>query len=192
MTEFEAPAPARNPGGLVGAYLKFMTALAGLSMGAVITIMITQVIARYVFNASLIWAEELCRYILVWQTFLFIGVAYHYGELAILDVISTLVGPRVRLLIRTLVSLPVMYFLFLLIEAGLAHAGRFKRQMIPAVDFIWTSLTGAPAQLPVFWIYVSVPIGCAILLVHFALGLMDEARTVLRAEGAASSNQAAG
>lgn len=192
MTEFEAPAARKDPGGLVGAYLKFMTALAGLSMGAVITIMITQVIARYVFNASLIWAEELCRYILVWQTFLFIGVAYHYGELAILDILSNLVGPRMRLLIRTLVALPVMYFLFLLIQTGLVHASRFKRQTIPAIDFIWTSLTGAPAHLPVFWIYVSVPIGCGILLVHFALSLLDDARHVLRPTRVASSNQAAG
>lgn len=192
MNEFEAPAARSNPGGIVGAYIRFMTVLAGLSMGAVITIMITQVVARYVFNASLIWAEELCRYILVWQTFLFIGIAYHYGELAILDILSNLVSPRVRLLIRTIVTLPVMYFLFLLIQTGLVHASRFKAQNIPAIDFIWTSLTGAPAHLPVFWIYVSVPIGCGILLVHLVLSLLDDARTVLRPDGASSSNQAAG
>lgn len=188
MTEFEAPAPRRVHGGIVGVYIKFMTALAGLSMGAVITIMITQVIARYVFNASLIWAEELCRYILVWQTFLFIGIAYHYGELAILDIISPLVSPRMRLLIRTIVTLPVVYFLFLLIQTGLVHASRFKRQTIPAIDFIWTSLTGVPAHLPVFWIYVSVPIGCAILLIHFVISLLDDARTVLRPASPSSSN----
>ena len=192
MSDYEAPAPRRDPGGIVGAYIKFMTALAGLSMGAVITIMITQVIARYVFNSSLIWAEELCRYILVWQTFLFIGLAYHYGELAILDIITPMVSPRVRLAIRAAVTLPVVYFLFLLIQTGLVHASRFKRQTIPAMDFIWTSLTGAPANLPVFWIYVSVPIGCAILLVHFVISLLDDARTVLRPASAISSRQTGG
>lgn len=188
MTAFEAPAPVKVPGGIVGIYIRFMTILAGLSMGAVITIMITQVIARYVFNSSLIWAEELCRYILVWQTFLFIGIAYHYGELAILDVISPLVSPRMRLLIRTIVTLPVIYFLFLLIQTGLVHASRFKAQNIPAIDFIWTSLTGAPAHLPVFWIYVSVPIGCAILLIHLVISLLADARTVLRPGSAVSSS----
>ena len=192
MSDYEAPAPRRDPGGIVGAYIKFMTALAGLSMGAVITIMITQVIARYVFNSSLIWAEELCRYILVWQTFLFIGLAYHYGELAILDIITPMVSPRTRLAIRAAVTLPVVYFLFLLIQTGLVHASRFKRQTIPAMDFIWTSLTGAPANLPVFWIYVSVPIGCAILLVHFVISLLDDARTVLRPASAISSRQTGG
>jgi TRAP-type C4-dicarboxylate transport system permease small subunit len=192
MTEFEAPAARKDPGGIVGAYIKFMTVLAGLSMGTVLTIMITQVIARYVFNASLIWAEELCRYILVWQTFLFVGIAYHYGELAILDIISPMVTPRTRLAIRTIVTIPVVYFLFLLIQTGLVHASRFKAQNIPAIDFIWTSLTGAPANLPVFWIYVSVPIGCAILLAHFVISLLDDARTVLRPASPSSSNQAAG
>ena len=41
-----------------------MRFLAGTSMLAIVVIMIVQVFARYVLNASLIWAEELCRYIL--------------------------------------------------------------------------------------------------------------------------------
>ena len=163
-------------------YGNVMRFLAGTSMLAIVVIMIVQVIARYVFNASLIWAEELCRYILVWQAFLLIGIAYHQGELIVLDVLSTRLSPAARFLIRLIVTLPVCYFLLLMVQHGIVFAGRFKAQTIPAIDFIWMSLVGVPAQVPVFWVYVSVPVGCAILLVHLTAGLVGEAFTLFTAK----------
>jgi TRAP-type C4-dicarboxylate transport system permease small subunit len=148
-------------------YERTIQVLAGSSVAVIVVVMVAQVIARYVFNASLIWAEELCRYILLWQTFLFVGYAYHRGELVILDLFSAYVSPAVYLAIRYLTAIPISVFLYMIITAGLAHASRFSRQMIPALDFIWTSLTGNELHVPVFWVYVAVPVGCTILLIHF-------------------------
>ena len=156
-------------------YRDAMRFVAGTSMLAIVVIMIVQVFARYVLNSSLIWAEELCRYILVWQSFLLIGIAYHQGELIVLDILSTKVSPPVRFLIRFLVSIPVCYFLYLMVTHGLTFASRYQAQTIPAIDFIWTSLVGRPAHLPIFWVYVSVPVGCAILLIHILAGLAYDA-----------------
>ena len=44
-----------------------------------------------------------------------------------------------------------------MVRHGIVHAGRFNAQTIPAIDFIWTSLVGKPAHVPVFWVYVAVP-----------------------------------
>ena len=164
-----------------------MRFLAGTSMLAIVVIMVVQVFARYVLNASLIWAEELCRYILIWQSFLLIGIAYHQGELVALELLSGKVTPAVRFLIRLLVTLPVCYFLYLMVRHGIVYAGRFQAQTIPAIDFIWTSLFGRPAHLPIFWVYVSVPLGCAILLVHVVAGLVGEAITVIGSRSSSAS-----
>jgi TRAP-type C4-dicarboxylate transport system permease small subunit len=164
-----------------------MRFLAGTSMLAIVVIMVVQVFARYVLNASLIWAEELCRYILIWQSFLLIGIAYHQGELVALDLLSGKVTPAVRFLIRLLVTLPVCYFLYLMVRHGIVYAGRFQAQTIPAIDFIWTSLFGRPAHLPIFWVYVSVPVGCAILLVHVVAGLVGEALAVFGSRTSSAS-----
>jgi TRAP-type C4-dicarboxylate transport system permease small subunit len=163
----------------LAAYRRVMRFLAGTSMLAIVVIMITQVIARYVFNASLIWAEELCRYILIWQSFLLIGIAYHQGELIVLDMLPAKLSPSARLLIRLIVALPVCYFLYLMVRHGIVYAGRFNAQTIPAIDFIWMSLVGKPAHVPVFWVYVAVPIGCAILLAHIAAGLVNDALALM-------------
>jgi len=174
--QLEVPTPPPPPGGLLGGYFRVMIGFAGVSTGIIVAIMLVQIVARYIFNSSLIWAEELCRYILVWQTFLLIGIAYHQGELAILDILSGHVSPRVRLALRLLAYIPVAWFLILLIQHGIVHAGRFSRQTIPAIDFIWTSITGHGAGLTVFWIYVAVPVGCSILLLHLIFGMIDEIR----------------
>ena len=173
---FDVAVPPPPPGGILGVYFRFMVGFAGVSTAVIVAIMLAQIVARYIFNSSLIWAEELCRYILVWQTFLLIGIAYHRGELAILDILSGHVTPKVRFLIRLVVYVPVAVFLWLMVTHGLVNAARFSRQTIPAIDFIWTSLTGHAAGLTVFWIYVAAPVGCVILLLHLMFGLIDEAR----------------
>ena len=159
-------APAAAPLRLWSGYVTTLKLFAGVSMLVVVVVMVAQVAARYVFGGSIIWAEELCRYILIWQTFLLIGLAYHQGELVALDLLSQRVPRGALLALRLVISLPVWVFLWLMVDHGWAYADRFKGQSIPAIDFIWQSLTGHPANLPVFWVYVAVPVGCGLLLAH--------------------------
>jgi len=98
-------------------YERVIKVLAGTSMGFIVVVMIVQVIARYIFNASLIWAEELCRYILIWQTFLFVGYAYFRGELVVLYLFSTRVSPTVYMAVRVLTAIPITIFLYLIISS---------------------------------------------------------------------------
>lgn len=173
------PTPLAEPrSGLVAWYGRAMRFLAGTSMIALVAIMVVQVVARYVFNASLIWAEELCRYILVWQTFLLIGLAYGRGEFVSVDIVTDLLTPRLRYALKLLTAVPMIAFLALLTAYGYVFAGRFAHQTVPAFDFIWTSITGREAGLTVWWIYVSVPIGCALLILHILGSLIVEGRAL--------------
>ena len=56
------------------------------------------------------------------------------------------------MLVRAVVAVPVCIFLYLMIVHGFANAGRYAAQNVPAIDFIWTSLFGVPANLPIFWV----------------------------------------
>lgn len=147
-------------------YVAALKWLAGASTLVLVVIMVVQVLARYVVGSSIIWAEELCRYILIWQTFLLIGLAFHQGELVALDILSTSLSRGKLLALRIIVLLPVFLFLWLMVVNGWAYASRFTGQRIPALDFIWQSLTGHPANISIFWIYVAVPVGCGLLLAH--------------------------
>jgi len=164
---------------IYSAYARLINILAGTSMAMVVVIMAVQVVARYVFNASLIWAEELCRYILVWQTFLFIGMAYQRGELIAVDVVPLMLKPGWRLVLKTLVSVPILIFLWLMMINGYVYADRFQNQGLPAIDFIWMSITGRTTDISVFWVYVSVSVGSALLGLHLIGSIVSDAIAVL-------------
>jgi TRAP-type C4-dicarboxylate transport system permease small subunit len=152
--------------------------LAGATMLSIVAIMTAQVIARYVFNASLIWAEELCRYILIWQTFLFIGMAYGRGELVAVEMLPDLLTPRLRFILKVVTAIPILVFLWLMMINGYDYSTRFGHQIVPAVDFIFMSLIGRGVGLSIFWVYVSVAVGAALLAAHIVGSLIVDFRSL--------------
>ena len=158
-------------------YLATVEAAGGAAMALIVVIVTVQVVMRYVFNASLIWAEELCRYILVWMTFLLIGLAFHRGELIAVDLATVRLRPFWRFAFKLVVTVPLVIFLGYIVVNGYRFASRMGVQTLPAFDFIWASLTGQEeADISVFWVYVSVAVGCALLILHIIVALFAEAR----------------
>ena len=155
-----------------GIYTRTIEGVAGVSMAVILVIMIVQVAARYLFSGSIIWAEEACRYLLLWQTFLLLGVAYQRGEFVMLDLLPYMLSSRARLVLKSATAIPVLIFLAVIVVEGFDYASRFERQKIPALDFIWSSLTGANAGVSVKWVYICVPIGAALLALHVIADLV--------------------
>ena len=156
----------------VTGYIRTIRFLAGICMALIVAIMITQVFYRYVLGGSLIWAEELCRYLLIWQTFLVLGLAYSRGEFVTLDFLPSALPPRGRWILRAVTAVPIIAFLLLMAWYGYDFASRFDRQTIPALDFIWTSLTGEALGLSIRWVYVSVTVGLSLMALHVLADLV--------------------
>ena len=165
-----------HPPLVVRAYVQVVRVLAGLCMALIVGIMIAQVIARYVVGDSLIWAEELCRYLLIWQTFLVLGLAYSRGEFVALDFLPVQLPPRGKWVLSAVMAVPILFFLGLMAWYGYDFASRFERQTIPALDFIWESLTGAPLGLSIRWVYVSVTVGMSLMALHVVADLVNRFR----------------
>ncbi|MBR9839285.1 MAG: TRAP transporter small permease [Rhodobacteraceae bacterium] len=150
----------------VAGYVWLVRTLAGVSMLLIVAIMLAQVFWRYILGGSLIWAEELCRYLLIWQTFLVLGLAFSKGEFVALEFVPSLLSPRLRWLLKAVMAVPIVLFLGLMAWYGWDFASRFDRQTIPALDFIWTALSGEALGLSIRWVYVSVTVGLALLALH--------------------------
>ncbi|MCP1198318.1 TRAP transporter small permease [Notoacmeibacter sp. MSK16QG-6] len=157
----------------VSAYLAVLRFLAGASMAVIVAIMIAQVWSRYVMGGSLIWAEELCRYLLIWQTFLVLGLAYSKGEFVALDFLPTALSGRGRWILKAITALPIIAFLALITVYGADYASRFGNQTIPALDFIWGALFGRPLGLSIAYVYISVSVGSALMILHVVADLVS-------------------
>ncbi|MEO9337471.1 TRAP transporter small permease [Mesorhizobium sp. SB112] len=160
--------------GPIGWYIRLVRFVAGATMLAIVGIVLAQVLARYAFHTSLIWAEELCRYLLLWQTFFVIGYAYQRGEMVNVDFVPNLLGPKGQFALKLVLAIPILVFLWLLAQSGYSYSQRFSNQIIPAFDFIWNSLTGNRAAVPISLVYISVSIGCALLGLHIIGALIAD------------------
>lgn len=148
-------------------YMQVVCALAAAMMSAIALIMATQVFWRYFLGSSLIWAEELCRYLLIWMTFLLAGAAFQRGDLVAVELVTRMVSPRMRRVLLAPAYLLTAAFLAVIVYYGWQYAARNSVQGAPAIDFIAQALFGRDSGISIFWIYVSLPLGCAILVIHF-------------------------
>lgn len=161
-------------------YVSAMRFMAGTIMGSIVVIMVVQVIARYVFNSSLIWAEELCRYLLIWMTFLLLGMSYRSGGLIAVDVVPLMLSIQARRVLRLMTTIPVLMFLAMMVWYGWDFASRFDNQTIPALDFISESLFSRPAGLSIRLVYISVPVGSGILGLHILFDFFKTLRALIQ------------
>jgi TRAP-type transport system small permease protein len=141
----------------------YLTAAAGMTGIVVLTAM--QVWYRYVIGQSLFWPEEAARALLIGMTFLLAGASYHRGELAAIDMVIRAAGPVAGRVLRILSLLCALALLGVLVWYGLSFAQFNAGQRTAAL------------QVSVFWIYLTIPIGCAVLALHMFATLV----TLLRA-----------
>lgn len=140
--------------GLVAANRALLAAL----LAAMAVLVFGNVCARYLFNASYGWVEELTRYMMIWLGYLGAGLALRHGNhVAVMLLVETL--PRTpALVLRGLVGLVMAGFLVAVAWVGWDYAAFAWRQRTPVLQ--WP--TGA--------VYLAIPIGTALMALHLALG----------------------
>lgn len=132
-------------------------ALVVAMMGVMVALVFGNVVARYVFNRSFIWAEELSQYLMVWVTFLGAGLAFAQGRHVAVEMLQdALPGPIGRAL-RTFVMVLVLVFLATLAVLGFQFAVFAWDQETPVMNI--------PFGIP----YLAVPIGAILFMAHILL-----------------------
>lgn len=126
-------------------------------MASMALLVIANVLARYVFNHSFVWAEELSRYMMIWVGFLGAGLVLRVGAHIAVDVFQDLLPRRAAQAVRVLVLAVLAVSLVSMLWLGVEY-----------VRFAWGQET------PVLnWnfglVYLAIPIGAALMLLYLAL-----------------------
>ena len=122
--------------------------LSGLLV-VIAVVMMLQVIMRYVFNASLSWAEEASRYAFVWSALVSIGYTIKENSILKVDTLVEALPAGLKHLLITLINLSVtLFFGYLFISS------------IPAVKrVVLTGQTSPALKIPLGWIYFAAIAG---------------------------------
>ena len=135
-------------------------ALIGL-MGVMAVLVFANVVLRYAFNHSLVWVEEVTRYMMVWVGFLGSGLVLRYGaHIAVETFQDMLPAPAARAL-RAFIALLLAATFAWMTWLGIRYVGFAWDQETPILQ--WR--TGL--------VYLAIPIGSALMLVHLLCIVRD-------------------
>jgi TRAP-type C4-dicarboxylate transport system permease small subunit len=153
-----APIP---PGPVERAFVALNRWLVILLMGSMATLVFVNVIARYVFNDSIIWVEELTQYQMIWITYLGAGLALREGRHVAVDLFAEWLPQGLRRYVRVLVGLLMLAFLVTLAVLGFQIAAFTWNQETPVLNI--------PTGIP----YLGIPIGASVMALHLVLFFRD-------------------
>ncbi len=158
MEPAAAPIP---PGPVERAFVAVNQWLVIALMGSMATLVFANVIARYLFNDSIIWVEELTQYQMIWITYLGAGLALREGRHVAVDLFTDLLPERLRRFVRVFVGLAILAFLVTLAVLGFRIAAFTWSQETPVLN--------VPTGIP----YLGIPIGAAVMALHLVLFFRD-------------------
>ena len=118
-----------------------------------VALIFVQVVMRYVFSNSIFWSEELARYLFIWQAWIAASFATKHSKHINLDVVINLCPRPIQ---KTLFW--VAHFIWL----GFALYITWRSAMLTRLIFSRRTISAA-MQIRMGWIYLAVPVGCALM-----------------------------
>jgi TRAP-type transport system small permease protein len=128
-----------------------------LMMAVMTTLVFVNVVTRYVFNFSIIWAEEVSQYLMIWIAYLGAGLALREGRHVALEMLHDRLPEAFSRRVRMAVGGLVLAFLGAVTVLGFQFAVFVWNQETPVLNI---SL-GIPS--------LAIPIGSLLFAVHLVL-----------------------
>ena len=123
-------------------------------MAVMVVLVFMNVFCRYLLNFSIIWAEEISQYLMVWVAFLGAGLAMREGRHVAIEMLQDHMPSGAKRMTRHVVALLLIVFMGILVVLGFQF-----------VNFAWdqeTPVLNISLGIP----YLAVPIGALLLGIH--------------------------
>lgn len=127
--------------------------VAGIFMVLMSACTIANVIARYVFNSPIAWAEEFARYAFVWVVFLGAVACTKQKRHIIIDAVIGVLPRRIRDGVLVAADLLIIGLMVTLVRYG----------------WVLTTMSTEPTsmmEIPQYLIYVAVPLSAALVICY--------------------------
>ncbi|MGS4943909.1 TRAP transporter small permease [Meridianimarinicoccus sp. RP-17] len=169
-----------------------------IAMALMVTVIVLQVVFRYVLNNALPWPDEAARFFMLWMTGLIAPVAYRRGGFVAIDMLVRALPARIGAALAFVLLLVAMLVLIKGIQLGHAHTMSgclfrsgslwlpFSVQFalpVPGSGMSLTLCTAADFALGVTWGWAKLPLATmyASLFLGFVLLTLVNLELILRA-----------
>jgi TRAP-type transport system small permease protein len=134
--------------------MNYMEKVLAVLVTVMLVLMIVQVISRYIFGKPLSFTEEAARLVFIWVVFLGAAEAFRRKTTISIDVLFKILPRKVQKAIEGLNSVVIAGVLAMLILSGI--------KVVKATSHV--DLITVP--LPASFVYLAVPVACAIMLIY--------------------------
>lgn len=148
--------------------VSFLTILLFIAMTIMVFI---QVVLRFIFDSSILWAEEFSRYAMVWLGFLGATIGVKYHEHTRIDFFIKLLPKRFKKLIEILNKILCIIFLGVITYYSIMMFENTFKLLTPAM------------QIPVGLVHSILPVTGIIMIIHLLFQIVDIIKTGDGAEG---------
>lgn len=125
-------------------------------LAAMAMMVFANVALRFLTDHSILWVEEVSRYLMIWLTFLGSGVVLRYGAHIGIDTLQEKL-PRHAPAIRATIFVLMLAFFAAMVWLGGRYAMLTWGQTTPVL------------QIPIGAVYLAMPVGFALMIVHLLL-----------------------
>ena len=125
-------------------------------LAAMAVMVFANVALRFLTDHSIVWVEEVSRYLMIWLTFLGAGLVLRYGGHIGIDTLQN-AFPRHAAAVRVTIYALLLVFFAIMLWLGSRYAMLTWGQTTPVM------------QIPVGAVYLAMPIGFALMIVHLLL-----------------------
>jgi TRAP-type C4-dicarboxylate transport system permease small subunit len=137
-------------------FLAVNRALVIALLAAMAVMVFANVALRFLTDHSILWTEEASRYAMVWLTFIGAGPVLRYGAHIGIDTLERAL-PRHASIVRATIFGLLAIFFTVMIVVGIRYSTLTWAQTTPVLE------------IPIGAVYLAMPIGFALMLVHLAL-----------------------
>ncbi len=126
-------------------------------LAAMACIVFANVALRYLTNDSLVWAEEVARHLMIWLTFLGAGLVLRFGGHIAIENLHDVLPGRAGQALRALIVAALLAFFSVMAWQGAIYTSLMRFQ------------TTAATGISFGWVYLAMPLGFVLLIVHLLL-----------------------
>ncbi|MDR1977470.1 MAG: TRAP transporter small permease [Synergistaceae bacterium] len=97
---------------------KAISALLFLFLLVMTTVTFAQVCSRYLLGFSIMWSEELCRYLFIWSIFIAVPSLIFHAGMTSFDMLYARAGGNLKKTMYIVIAFGEIFFLWLLYQGG--------------------------------------------------------------------------
>lgn len=141
---------------------KFIYYLCAFLMFLMVTIIFSQVVARYIFHHSLYWSEEIGRYLFIWITFIGAALALREKAHVAIDSFVKMMPVFLQKVVRIIAFLAMLAFSLVMTYTGWNMLQYGAHQV------------SAATQMPMYYVYLVLPVSGLLIAFYILKNFYEE------------------